>query len=95
MKESKIEQKNVRAGGFIPPATPKFFDRFLTHTHTHTHTHTQQDSGASVNVRDRDGNTPVHVAAEKSCAEVMETLLDYGSSVDAINNRVSDSMFFI
>ncbi len=40
-------------------------------------------SGADVHVRDRDGQTPLHYAAQGNAATVAELLMSHGAAVDA------------
>jgi hypothetical protein len=41
------------------------------------------EEGADPNIRDRDGNTPLHFAASKGCAEVARLLLEHGADPNA------------
>jgi hypothetical protein len=41
------------------------------------------EEGADPNIRDKDGNTPLHFAASKDCAEVARLLLEHGADPNA------------
>lgn len=44
--------------------------------------------GANVNFSDRKGNSSLHWAAQKGCAEIVEILLNAHASPNAVNNQV-------
>ncbi|WP_265033965.1 ankyrin repeat domain-containing protein [Wolbachia endosymbiont (group A) of Sicus ferrugineus] len=50
--------------------------------------------GADVNAKDKDGNTPLHLAAMKGKIDVVKILLEYNADVNTKNNEGRTALYY-
>jgi ankyrin repeat protein len=51
------------------------------------------NNGEAPDARDRDGFTPLHLAAQENAVEAARTLLDHGAEVDSVNKYGNTPLF--